>query len=226
MKIAISSTGPDLDSEVDPRFGRCQYFMIVDPDDMSFEAVPNANLTQGGGVGIQSAKAVADKGAKAVLTGNVGPNAHQVLSEAGLDVITGVSGTVREAAQQYKNGQLHPTNKPNAENHAGTQAYVNQPPSPSPQQVPGIGFGTGGGMGMGRGMGGGRGMGRGARCGRGMGGGRGMGMGRGLQDSPPMASGSKSTRKEELSYLKEDAETLREQMEEIQRRIKELETQA
>lgn len=219
MKIAISSTGPELDSEVDPRFGRCQYFMIVDPDNMSFEAVPNTNLTQGGGVGIQSAKVVADKGAKAVLTGNVGPNAYQVLSEAGLDVITGVSGTVREVAGQYKSKQLQPTDKPNAENHAGMQAYVNQPPSPSPQQVPGIGIGAGGGMG------GGRGMGRGAGCGRGMGGGRGMGMGRGLQDSPPMASGSKSTRKEGLSYLKEDAEVLRGQMEEIQRRIKELETQ-
>jgi len=213
MKIAISSTGPDLESEVDPRFGRCQYFMIVELDDMSLEAVPNTNLAQGSGVGIQSAKVVADKGAKAVLTGNVGPNAHQVLSAAGLDVMTGVSGTVREAAQQYKNGQLQPANKPNVQNHSGLQAIAGQLQGPWPRQASGAGFS------MGRGMGGGRGM----RCGRGMGTGRGMGCN--LYGTPPMPSQAQVTREDELAHLKEDARMLREQMEEIQRRIKELENE-
>ena len=204
MKIAISSTGPDIESEVDPRFGRCQYFMIVDLDDMSFEAVPNTNLAQGSGVGIQSAKVVADKGVKAVLTGSVGPHAHQALSAAGLDVMTGVSGTVREAAQQYKNGQLQPAEKSDVQDYSSLQTYANQPRSPWPQQAPGSGLGVGRGMGCGRGMG----MGR--------------GMGGGLCGQRASASSRGVTREEELAHLKEDARMLREQMDEIQRRIKEL----
>jgi predicted Fe-Mo cluster-binding NifX family protein len=207
MKIAISSTGPDIESEVDPRFGRCQYFMIVDLDDMSFEAVPNTNLAQGSGVGIQSAKVVADKGVKAVLTGSVGPHAHQALSAARLDVMTGVSGTVREAAQQYKNGQLQPAEKSDVQNHISLQTYANQPRSPWPQQATDSGLGMGRGMGCGRGMGMGRGMG-GGLCGR-----------RAAQPSGGV------TREKELAHLKEDARMLRAQMDEIQRRIKELENE-
>lgn len=211
MKIAVSSTGSDLDAEVDPRFGRCQFFLIVDLEDMSFEAVANGNLAQTSGAGIQSAKVVADRGAKAVLTGQVGPNAYQVLSEAGLDVITGASGPVRKAVQQYKNGQFQLAKKPNAANHAGLQADPSQNQGPWLQGAPQAGSG------MGRGMGGGR-------C---MGGGRGMGVigggGRGVSGQPPTAPPAKLTRQEELSYLKEDAKMVQEQMEEIQGRIKELE---
>lgn len=213
MKIAISSTGPDIGSEVDPRFGRCQYFMIVDLDDMSFEAVPNTNLAQGSGVGIQSAKVVADKGVKAVLTGSVGPKAYQALSAAGLDVMTGVSGTVRETAQQYKNGQLQPAQKSDVQNHSGLQADTNQLQGLWPQQMPGTGFGMGRGMGMGRGIG----------CGRGMGMGRGMGGG--LRAQRALAPSGGVTREEELVQLKENARMLREQMEEIQARIKKLENE-
>lgn len=217
MKIAISSTGPDLDAEVDPRFGRCQFFLIVDPKDMSFEAVSNGNLAQASGAGIQSAKVVADRGAKAVLTGQVGPNAYQVLSEAGLHVMTGVAGPVRQAVQQYKNGGLQVAQKPNAANHAGLQADPSQNQGPWLQGAPQTGSG------MGRGMGGGRGMGRGC----GMGGGRCMGAaggrGRGAYNPPPTAPPAKLNRQEELSYLKEDAKMVQEQMEQIQKRIKELE---
>lgn len=203
MKIAISSPGPDLESEIDSRFGRCQYFMIVDLDDMSFEAIANTNMAQGSGVGIQSAKVVADKGAKAVLTGNVGPNAHQVISAAGLDVMTGVSGTVRQAAHQYKNGQLQPADKPNVQNHSGFQAVASQPEGTWPRQASEAGYGMG--------------------CGRGMGIGRGMGGG--LCGRRAVASSGEVTKQDELAYLKEDARMLREQMEEIQERIKELENE-
>ena len=211
MKIAISSTGPDMGSEVDPRFGRCQYFMIVDLDDMSFEAVPNANLAQGSGVGIQSAKVVADKGVKAVLTGSVGPKAYQALSAAGLHVMTGASGTVGETVQQYKNGQLQPAQKSDGQNHSGLQACTNQLQGSWPQQMPGTGFGIGRGMGMGRGIG----------CGRGMGMGRGVGGG--LRAQRALASSGRLTGEEELVHLKENARMLREQMDEIEKRIKELE---
>jgi len=119
MKIAISSTGLDLETQVDPRFGRCQYFVIVDTDTMEFEGVENTNMTAGGGAGIATAQMVADKGAKTVLTGNCGPNAHQTLSAAGVEVVTGVSGTVREAVEGFKSGAFKASSQPNVEAHFG-----------------------------------------------------------------------------------------------------------
>ena len=102
MKIAISSNGNNLDSQIDPRFGRCAYFLIVDIDDMSFEAFENENVTLGGGAGIQSAQFVASKEAKAVITGNCGPNAVRTLSAADVELFVGQSGTAREAVGRYK----------------------------------------------------------------------------------------------------------------------------
>ena len=112
MKICITSDGDSLDSKVDPRFGRCQYFIIADTDTLAFEAVQNPNIEAMGGAGIQSGQFVAEKKVKAVLTGNVGPNAFQTLQSAGIDVITGVSGTVKEAVERYKKGDLKPTQNP------------------------------------------------------------------------------------------------------------------
>ena len=97
MKIAVSSSGKDLDSQVDPRFGRCTYFVIVETDNMSFEAFDNENIALGGGAGIQSAQFVASKGAEAVITGNCGPNAVQTLSASRVKVFVGQSGTVGPA---------------------------------------------------------------------------------------------------------------------------------
>ena len=141
MKIAVSSSGNDLDSQVDPRFGRCAYFVIVETDDMGFEAFENENIALGGGAGIQSAQFVASKGAKAVITGNVGPNAVQTLSAAGVETFVGQSGTVREAIERYTKGEINSTSTSNVADHYG--------------------MGSGAGMGRGMGMGGGRGMGRG-----------------------------------------------------------------
>ena len=70
MKIAISASGPSLDAEVDPRFGRCQYLIIVDPDTMEFEAVENSNAMAAGGAGIATGQMIAEKGVNVVLTGN------------------------------------------------------------------------------------------------------------------------------------------------------------
>ena len=119
MKIAVSASGPTLDAEVDPRFGRCQYFVIIDPDNMEFEAVENGAALAGGGAGIATAQAVADRGVEAVLTGNCGPNAFQVLAAAGIKVVTGVSGKVQDAVQGYKEGNLQPTSQPNVPDHFG-----------------------------------------------------------------------------------------------------------
>jgi len=106
MKIAISSMGRDLSEQIDPRFGRCAYFVIVDTDDMSFEAFDNENIALGGGAGIQAAQFVASKGAKVVITGNCGPNAVRTLSAAGVEVIVGQKGTIRETIDNYKEGNL------------------------------------------------------------------------------------------------------------------------
>lgn len=112
MKICITSEGKTLDSMVDPRFGRCQNFIFFDTDTEKFEAQENANAQFQGGAGIQSAQLVNSKDAKAVLTGNVGPNAFQTLSAAGIRIYTGVSGTVKEAVKAYKNGKLKITESP------------------------------------------------------------------------------------------------------------------
>ena len=145
MKIAISATGSDLNAEVDPRFGRCQYFIIADTETMEFEALENSSAMAAGGAGISTAQMISGKGVEAVLTGNCGPNAYQVLSAAGLQVITGVSGRIGNAIQSYKSGQFQASSQPNVADHFG------------------MGGGTGGNMGggMGRGMGRGMGMGSG-----------------------------------------------------------------
>lgn len=121
MKVAVTSKGPMLDDAIDPRFGRCAHFVVVETDDMSFEAFSNGNAAAGGGAGIQSAQLIAGKDAKAVLTGNCGPNAFRTLEAAGMEVIIGATGTVREAVEAYRSGKLKATGGPNVESHAGMQ---------------------------------------------------------------------------------------------------------
>jgi predicted Fe-Mo cluster-binding NifX family protein len=106
MKVAVSAASGTLEAQVDPRFGRCQYFVFVDTNTMAVEAVQNASAGSMSGAGIQAAQAMAGRGVQAVITGNVGPNAYQVLSSAGIRILTGASGTVREAVEKFKAGQL------------------------------------------------------------------------------------------------------------------------
>ena len=143
MKIALSATGKDLDAPIDARFGRCAYFLIVETEDMGFEAFNNENIALAGGAGIQSAQFLYSKGADVVITGNIGPNAVRTLAAAGIKVVTGQSGTARQAISDYKAGRLKTSTEANVSTHAG----------------------MGGGMGGGRGMGRGSGMGRGGRGG-------------------------------------------------------------
>jgi len=119
MKIGISSTGKDLDAQVDPRFGRCSYFLIVDTDTMSFESISNESAMTSGGAGIQAAQTVAKAGVKVIITGNVGPNAFQTLSAAGIKVITGNFESVKEAVEKYKKGELEETKAASVGSHFG-----------------------------------------------------------------------------------------------------------
>ncbi len=231
MKIAVSSTGNDLNSQIDSRFGRCAYFIIVETDDMSFEVFNNENIALGGGAGIQSAGFVSSKNVKAVLTGNCGPKAMQVFTADGIEVFIEQTGTVKEAVERYKKGNLQSSTGSNVPEKFGTnETAVNggvQPQSPQNMRGTGRGMGMGGGSGMGRGMGmgGGRGTGRGMGMGGGRGGGRGMsniGVNTGMQVSDPETSLSLS-KEEELKQLKDQSAQLKTQMEQIESRIKNLE---
>jgi predicted Fe-Mo cluster-binding NifX family protein len=201
MKIAVSATGPGLDAEVDPRFGRCQYFIIVDPQTMEFETLDNSNAMAAGGAGISTAQMIATKGVEVVLTGNCGPNAYQTLSAAGMQVITGVTGRIKDAIEAFKTGKFQSSTQPSVGSHYGMGAGI----------APGMGLGPGTGMGSGMG----RGMGRGV--GRGMG--RGMGMGQGVI---PQGVSQAVSREQEIEVLKSQAEMLGQQLNEIQRRLGEL----
>ncbi len=101
-KVCVTAKGEDLDAEVDPNFGRAQYFVIVDPDMLEFEAFENPSVDLDHGAGIQSAQFVAGRGISAVLTGQVGPNARRVLDSAGIRVITVEGCTIREAIAWMK----------------------------------------------------------------------------------------------------------------------------
>ncbi len=120
MKIAVTSTGKTLDSQVDPRFGRAACFIIIDTDTTDFNAIDNENVAAAGGAGISSAKVVIDAGAQAVLTGNCGPNAERALSAAEIKLYTGVTGTVAEAIELFKSGKLTEAAGPNVQSHFGT----------------------------------------------------------------------------------------------------------
>jgi len=152
MKVAISSSGKNLDSLIDPRFGRCPYFVIVETDDMSFEVFDNDSIALGGGAGIQSAQFISSKGAKAVITGNCGPNAVKTLSAAGVELYLGTTGTVKEVLGNYKTGNMKPTKKANVSDHSGLAGKTSV--------GRGLGMDRGRGRDQGMGMGGGRGMGR------------------------------------------------------------------
>ena len=148
MRIAVSTNGADLDAPASPVFGRCPTYIFVEtetadeehPADeeqpMEFEVVENPAMNATGGAGIQAAQFVIERGAQAVISGNLGPNAFDVLQSAGVPVYFHSGGTVRQVVEGYKNGQLPTAGEANVQAHAGM----------------GMGRGTGRGMGMGRGM--------------------------------------------------------------------------
>jgi len=200
MKIAVSSSERDLSAQIDPRFGRCAYFVIVETDDMSFEAFNNESIALGGGAGIQAAQFVASKGAEAVLTGNCGPNAVQTLGASHVEVFVGQSGTVKEAIEKYKRGDMTSTKAANVADH----------------------YGMGGG-GMGRGMSVGRGSGMGKGMGRGMGQGMGQSMGAATQAGSGQSEPAPLSKEAELKQLKDQANEMHKQIEALEANMNALE---
>jgi len=119
VKIAITSLGDNLEASIDLRFGRCAYFIIIDPETEKFEAVLNPAADAMGGAGPQAAQTISDKGAVAVITGNVGPNAFQTLKAANIRIYQGASGTVKETLAKYKSGELEELSNSSVPGHFG-----------------------------------------------------------------------------------------------------------
>ena len=118
MKIVISAKGPDLEAQVDPRFGRSSYFLLVNPESMEYEVLPNGqNVQAAQGAGIQAAALIARQRPGALLTGNCGPKAYHTLLAAGISVFLGVAGSVRDAVQEFRAGKLTPARGPNVTGH-------------------------------------------------------------------------------------------------------------
>lgn len=147
MKICVTAGAAGLDAPVDPRFGRCPFFVIVDIESMDVNSVANTYAGESSGVGIQAAQTIARQGAKALITGNIGPNALQTLISANIDVYQLQGVTVRDAVDKFKLGELTKISSPTRPAHGG----MGQGRGPMGQ---GRGAGRGGGQGAGKGRGG------------------------------------------------------------------------
>ncbi|KYO68588.1 NifB/NifX family molybdenum-iron cluster-binding protein [Thermovenabulum gondwanense] len=112
MLIAVTSTGNALDSFIDERFGRCKYFIIINPQTKEYEAIENEYSNSAHGTGVQVAQFIVDKGVSAIITGYVGPNAISILNEAGIEIYSANSISVKEALENYFQGKLHKVSSP------------------------------------------------------------------------------------------------------------------
>ena len=119
MKICITSLGSDLNSPIDPRFGRAQYFLLLDEKGELKEVSSNPGILARGGAGITAAQKIVNQGVEILITGNVGPNAFQALSAGGIKVMINTSGTVMEAIERYKRNELKEILSPSVHGHYG-----------------------------------------------------------------------------------------------------------
>ncbi|MBT3177764.1 MAG: NifB/NifX family molybdenum-iron cluster-binding protein [Desulfobacula sp.] len=118
MKIAITSKGRDLDSEVDPRFGRAAFILIIETDTIEFEVIDNSkNANSFKGAGIQAAASISDKNAKVLLTGFCGPNAFKTLDAANIKVVSDVAGNIRDVINNFNEGKFSFINAANVAGH-------------------------------------------------------------------------------------------------------------
>lgn len=126
MRIIVSAQGESLDAPASPVFGRCPIYILADTETAEFQALPNPAMNQGGGAGIQAAQFVVEQGAQAILTGNLGPNAFDVLQAAGIPAYLVPEGTVRRAVEAFKAQRLQPIGAANVAAHAGIGGGASQ----------------------------------------------------------------------------------------------------
>ncbi len=106
MRLVIPANGTHLDAPTSPVFGRCQTFILVDPETLEFEALPNPAATATGGAGVQAAQLVLQKGADAILARSLGPKAFGLIQTAGISTYVLEGATVREALLAFKAKRL------------------------------------------------------------------------------------------------------------------------
>jgi len=119
MRICISAEGKTSDSNVDQRFGRCKYFMFIDIDSMKFEIVENNNINNSEGAGVKAGQLVVSKEIGALLTGNIGPNACQIVNSASIEIYTGIKGKISDVVKDFQSGKFKKTSLPNVDSKAG-----------------------------------------------------------------------------------------------------------
>lgn len=112
MKVAVSAKGKSLHSHVDDRFGRCSFFVVVNPESMEFDAIENPGLKERDAAGVQASRILMGKGVDAVVVKNIGHNALVTLDGAGIKVYVGAAGTVLNAIERLKKGKLTPAEQP------------------------------------------------------------------------------------------------------------------
>ncbi|MDA3902609.1 MAG: NifB/NifX family molybdenum-iron cluster-binding protein [Desulfuromusa sp.] len=176
MLIAVTALENSLQSEIDPRFGRAAYYMIVNTETDEVTVHNNSDgVGSSNGAGTGAAQTLSEYGVKALYTGSVGPKAAEVLQKANIPYYENITGTVQGVLDQLKNGQVSQSTDQNNSAQVETQPETNNAPTATPQ-CPGALPAVGQGMGLGRGQGTGRGTGRGMGAGRGAGSGQGRGM--------------------------------------------------
>lgn len=119
MKLCLTAKGNTMDSELDPRFGRCKYFLFIDSETKEHEFIENPNTEAMGGVGIQAGKLMDEKNVKFVISGNIGPNAFDTLKAAEINVVTNASGTLEDVLEKYKKGEYSLTSGATVNKKAG-----------------------------------------------------------------------------------------------------------
>ena len=119
MLICITSKGENLDSDTDPRFGRCEYFIFYNSETKTFEALKNPSTSATGGAGIKAGELLANKDVKVLITGNVGPNAFDVLKAADIKIATKASGKVSDVIIKFEKGELEVTDSATVKSHSG-----------------------------------------------------------------------------------------------------------
>ncbi len=120
MKIGICALGPDLDSEISPVFGRAPYFLIIDEETEQFRAISNPGFQAGRGAGVGASQTLVSQGIKALICGNLGPNAFSILETAGVKIYPGIFGLkIKEVLNRFKKGQLKESEGPSTPGHFG-----------------------------------------------------------------------------------------------------------
>lgn len=119
MKLAFSTEGSTVDDDINPRFGRCNNFLIIEDSLDNATVISNGGAMASGGAGIKAAQTLIDNNVDAIITGNVGPNAYSTLSSAGINIFTGANGKISQAFENYMNGKYGETNGPTVKSHSG-----------------------------------------------------------------------------------------------------------